>query len=48
MFADFAAVQEAMTQTGADVVITSDATGDTVTVKNVVMANLGADDFLFV
>ena len=46
MFADFAEVQAAMTPVGADVIIT-DNPANTVSVKNVLMANLGADDFMF-
>jgi Ca2+-binding RTX toxin-like protein len=47
IFADFAAVQAAMTQVGADVLITVDAS-NTVTLKSVTLSNLGADDFRLV
>ena len=47
IFADFAAVQAAMTQVGADVLITVDGS-NTVTLKTVTLANLGADDFRLV
>jgi Ca2+-binding RTX toxin-like protein len=46
IFANFAAVQAASAQVGADVVITASPT-DTVTLKNFNLANLGADDFRF-
>ena len=44
VFADFAAVQAASAQVGADVVITASPT-DTITLKNYRLGNLGADDF---
>ena len=47
VFADFAAVQAAMSQVGADVLITFDAS-NTVTLKSVTLSNLGADDFRLV
>ena len=47
IFADFAAVQAAMSQVGADVLITVDAS-NTVTLKSVSLSNLGADDFRLV
>jgi len=47
IFADFAAVQAAMSQVGADVLITVDAS-NTVTLKSVTLSNLGADDFRLV
>jgi Ca2+-binding RTX toxin-like protein len=47
IFANFAAVQAASAQVGADVVITASPT-DTITLKNYTLANLGADDFRFV
>jgi Ca2+-binding RTX toxin-like protein len=46
-FADFAAVLAASAQDGADVVITLDA-ANSVTLQDVVLANLHQDDFLFV
>jgi Ca2+-binding RTX toxin-like protein len=46
-FADFTALQAHMAQVGLDVVISLDAT-DTVTLQNVSLSSLGADDFLFV
>jgi Ca2+-binding RTX toxin-like protein len=46
IFANFAAVQAASAQVGADVVITASPT-DTITLKNYNLANLGADDFRF-
>src|SRR5262245_236882 len=46
IFADFAAVQSASTQVGADVVI--NAGTDTLTLQNINLASLVADDFLFV
>jgi Ca2+-binding RTX toxin-like protein len=46
VFADFAALQAAMQQVGADVVITA-SPSDTITLTNVTLANLGAEDFLF-
>jgi Ca2+-binding RTX toxin-like protein len=46
VFANFAAVQAASAQVGADVVITASPT-DTITLKNYTLANLGADDFRF-
>jgi Ca2+-binding RTX toxin-like protein len=45
IFADFAAVQAASQQVGSDVVITADA-ANTITLKNVILANLHQDDFL--
>ncbi len=45
LFANFAAVQAASSQTGADVVITLDAT-DTVTLQHTTLASLHASDFL--
>jgi Ca2+-binding RTX toxin-like protein len=47
VFADFASLQQHMAQVGADVVITLDAT-DTVTLQNVALSSLSAQDFLFV
>ena len=47
IFADFAAVQAASAQVGADVVITK-SPADTITLKNYNLVNLGADDFRFV
>jgi hypothetical protein len=46
VFANFAAVQAASHQVGTDVQIVFDAT-NSVLVKNVLLANLGADDFHF-
>jgi serralysin len=46
VFDDFAEVQAAMVQVGADVVITANG-GHTVTLLNVLKQNLGADDFTF-
>ena len=46
VFANFAAVQAAMTQVGADTVITL-AAGHTITLQNVTASNLHANDFLF-
>jgi Ca2+-binding RTX toxin-like protein len=46
IFANFAAVQAASAQVGADVVITASPT-DTITLKNCSLANLGTDDFRF-
>jgi Ca2+-binding RTX toxin-like protein len=46
IFADFAAVEAAMSQVGADVVITSGS--DSVTLQNVTLASLTVDDFQFV
>lgn len=46
-FANFAAVQAAATQVGADVVITLNA-ANTITLQNMTLANLNAGDFLFV
>lgn len=46
-FANFAAVQAAATQVGADVVITLNAS-NTITLQNVALASLNAGDFLFV
>ena len=47
MFADFAAVQSHMTQSGPDVVI-SDGLGDTLTLSNLLTTDLTAGDFTFV
>lgn len=47
VFADLSAVLAAATQVGADTVITYDA-DNTITLKNVTMSNLHADDFRFV
>ena len=47
MFANFAAVQSHMTQSGSDVVI-SDGLGDAITLSNVLTTNLSAGDFTFV
>jgi serralysin len=46
-FADFTVLQQHMAQAGSDVVITLDAT-DTVTLHNVSLSSLTAQDFLFV
>lgn len=46
IFADYAAVQAAMTQSGAHVVITSGT--NSVTIQNVTIAQLHQDDFAFV
>jgi hypothetical protein len=46
MFADFAAVQAASTQVGADVLITLDAS-DSVLLRNVTLANLNQNAFAF-
>jgi Ca2+-binding RTX toxin-like protein len=46
IFTDFAAVQAASAQVGADVVITATAV-DTITLKSYTLASLGADDFRF-
>jgi Ca2+-binding RTX toxin-like protein len=46
VFSDFAVVQAASAQVGADVVITKDASNN-ITLKNVLLANLNADDFMF-
>jgi Ca2+-binding RTX toxin-like protein len=46
VFANFAAVQAAMTQVGADTVITL-AAGHTITLQNVTASSLHANDFLF-
>jgi hypothetical protein len=46
VFANFAAVQAAMTQVGADTVITL-AAGHTITLQNVTASILHASDFLF-
>lgn len=46
IFADFAAVLAAATQVGDDVVITKDAS-NTITLENVLKANLSSDDFSF-
>jgi len=45
-FADFAAMQAAMIQSGANVII-SDAVGDVLTVQGTTVAALGIDDFRF-
>ncbi len=47
IFGDFAAVQQHMQQVGNDVVITYDA-NNSITLHDVAMANLHANDFLFV
>jgi len=47
IFADFAAVLAASQQVGADVVIVADA-ANTITLENVVLANLQANDFFLV
>lgn len=47
VFADLSAVLAAATQVGADTVISYDA-DNTITLKNVTMSNLHADDFRFV
>jgi subtilisin-like proprotein convertase family protein len=47
LFADFAAVQAAAAQVGADVLITLDA-GNDIRLKNVALAQLHHDDFVFV
>ena len=47
LFADFAAVIDASHQVGADTVITLDA-DNTITLQNVQLASLQANDFLFV
>lgn len=47
MFADFEAVLAAASQVGSDTVIAFDA-ANTVTLKNVILANLNADDVRFV
>jgi Ca2+-binding RTX toxin-like protein len=46
MFADFTALQGAIVQSGANVVIT-DAFGDVLTLQNSTVAALGPDDFRF-
>jgi hypothetical protein len=46
VFASFAEVQAAMTQVGANTIITDDA-NNRITLTGVAMANLGADDFRF-
>jgi hypothetical protein len=46
MLADFAAVQSHMQQVGNDVVITVDA-DNSITLSNVNINSLGANDFLF-
>jgi len=46
LFGSFSALQVAMTQSGADVIVTCDA-NNVVTIKNVTLANLDADDFWF-
>ena len=47
MFADFAAVQSHMTQSGSDVVI-SDGLGDTITLSHLLTTDLSAGDFTFI
>ena len=47
LFGDFEGVRAASKQVGADVVITVD-TSNTMTLKNVLLSNLHADDFMFV
>jgi hypothetical protein len=47
VFANFAAVQAAISQVGADVVITRDA-ANTITLSNVSKDQLHQDDFWFV
>ena len=47
LFADFAAVQSHMTQSGSDVVI-SDGLGDTLTLSNLLTTDLTSGDFTFV
>jgi hypothetical protein len=47
IFKNFSALSGAMEQAGADVVITGTGS-DVLTIKNVKLASLGADDFLFV
>ena len=47
MFADFAAVQSHMTQSGSDVVI-SDGVGDTITLSHLLTTDLTSGDFTFV
>jgi len=47
IFADFTAVMAHAAQVGVDVVITEDAS-NTITLQNVQLANLTADDFVFV
>ena len=47
VFASFSALSAAMVQSGADVVIT-DAKGNTLTIQDVLVAELTADHFLFV
>jgi len=47
MFADFAAVQNAMQQVGDDTVITLDA-DNAITLQNVNAASLQASDFAFI
>ena len=46
MFANFATLQAAMVQSGANVLI-SDAIGDVLTVQGTTIAALGSDDFRF-
>jgi hypothetical protein len=46
VFANFAAVQAAMSQVGADVVISRDA-ANTLTLSNVTVGQLHQDDFWF-
>ena len=46
VFAGFASLSAASQQIGADVVITADAS-NTITLKNVLLSSLNADDFLF-
>ena len=47
IFADFAAVQSHMTQSGSDVVI-DDGAGDTITLSHVLTTELSAGDFSFI
>ena len=47
LFANFAAIQSHATQVGANTVIIYDA-GNTITLASVTLANINANDFLFV
>ena len=47
IFANFAAVQAASAQVGNNVIITKDVS-NSITIENVQLANLNADDFMFV
>jgi hypothetical protein len=47
LFANFAAVQSHAQQVGADTVITFDA-ANIITLKNVTLSSLNADDFQFI